>query len=135
MTATTIGRHTTCTLTRFNMSFPLKVTEAAIKRFIDVKDSDRLGEDFFIRASVKGGGCSGFQNELAFDDKLDPEEDIFEVFSYGGKQIKIATDAFSAMYMQDVTLDFVTESMQEGFKFSGGSSERKQCACGSSFSQ
>jgi iron-sulfur cluster assembly protein len=117
------------------MTFPLKLTTAAIERLIAAKNGDELSDDYFIRASVKGGGCSGFQNELAFDNDLDPDEDLIEEFSSGERSIRIAMDSFSAMYMQGVELDYITSDLQEGFKFSGGSADRRHCACGSSFSE
>lgn len=117
------------------MTFPLKLTDAAIAQMISVKKSDGLDDTYFIRASVKGGGCSGYQNNLVFDNELDPEDDIVETFSLNNEQIQVVADAFSCMYMKDVTVDYVTSELQEGFKFTGGSAERRQCACGSSFSE
>lgn len=117
------------------MEFPLKLTAAAIERMISAKKSDGLDDTYFIRASIRGGGCSGYQNDLAFDNELDAEDDIFETFSANGDSIVVAADSFSVLYMKDVTLDYVTSELQEGFKFTGGSAERRHCACGSSFSE
>lgn len=117
------------------MDFPLTLTDAAISKLISAKKGDALGEAYFVRASVRGGGCSGFQNELAFDDALDGDEDVSKVFSSPDGEITVAVDSFSAMYMENVTLDYIVGDLEEGFKFSGGSASRRHCACGSSFSQ
>jgi iron-sulfur cluster assembly protein len=117
------------------MTFPLNITKVAINKLIAAKEGDGLNDSFFIRISVKGGGCSGLLNELAFDSELDQDDDIAERFSADDKSIKVAIDSFSAMYMSNVTLDYVIEDMQEGFKFSGGGATRRHCACGSSFKE
>lgn len=117
------------------MSIPLKITDVALARLISAKEAEGLNDSFFVRASCVGGGCSGFTNQIAFSDEFDQEEDSMEEFTLENKKIKVVVDTFSQMYMKDVTLDYLISDFQEGFKFNGGSSERKHCACGSSFSE
>ena len=117
------------------MSFRLNITPVALRRLADAIAADKLDDSFFVRASVSGGGCSGFENKLVFSDELDPEEDSIAEYDVDGKMVRVVVDAFSQMYMQNVTLDYVVSDLQEGFSFSGGSANRKHCACGSSFSE
>jgi iron-sulfur cluster assembly protein len=111
----------------------LNITPVALRKLLDARLSDGLTADYNVRISVKGGGCSGFQNELAFDNLSDEEDGLIE-FAIEQQKISVVIDCFSSMYMNGVTLDYTIEDFQEGFKFVGGSADRRHCACGSSYS-
>jgi|SRR3990172_5975635 len=113
----------------------LKITEGALTRIVYAKAAEALDDSYLIRVSVSGGGCAGMQYGLAFDNEIDAEEDIVDKFEIDGKSVSVVTDSFSKLYMDNVTIDYVAEDLQEGFKFTGGSANRRQCACGSSFSE
>ncbi len=112
--------------------FPITITEAALKQALYAMEKDSVGPEFYLTVGVKGGGCSGMQHTLAFSDEID-EDYITQSFTYDGKTIKVAIDNFSVMYLGGVTMDYVSENLKEGFKFTGGE-QKKTCACGSSFS-
>jgi iron-sulfur cluster assembly accessory protein len=83
----------------------------------------------FLRMSVKGGGCSGFQNKLDLDPKMDPKLD--EQFEQHG--VGIVIDRRSLMYLNDVVVDFHDDLNKRGFSISNPSA-KTTCGCGSSFS-
>lgn len=109
-----------------------KISEFALEKLINARELDQdTDESFGIRISVKGGGCSGYQYQLDFENEAD-ETDVILLFETNGKSLKVMIDEFSNLYLNGVTLDFVESETEEGFKFSGGG--KKSCACGSSFS-
>lgn len=115
-------------------NFPILLTDNAIKQMIAVRDGDPdLGENFAVRVSCKGGGCSGIIFNLDFDNEFD-DEDYQKKFSLDSKEILVVVDYTSAPYLEGLTVDFVKQGLTEGFKFEGGSKVKKTCGCGKSFS-
>lgn len=113
------------------MTFPLNVTEAAVKQMIAARAAEgEAMKDVAIRAYVKGGGCSGFSRGLDLEDAIE-EEDLIQEYTMDNQTIKVVIDDASAVYLEGTTLDFVETELQSGFKFSDGSI-KSTCACGSS---
>src|SRR6266567_5271528 len=79
-----------------------------------------------LRVGVRGGGCSGFQYALAFDEQR--EED--SVFEYKG--IRLLVDHSSLPYVEGSTIDFVDGLQGAGFKIDHPN-VIAACGCGSSF--
>lgn len=109
---------------------PLALSMAWKERIVDPTLTDQA----FLRISVKGGGCGGYINELTFDDKFDPEDDIKKNFSVNDNILGIVVDTFSALYLKGITIDYVKTDFTEGFKFIGGESVKSTCGCGKSYS-
>src|SRR6202047_4440199 len=63
-----------------------------------------------LRVGVRGGGCSGFQYALAFDDERDGDS-VFE-----DKGIRLLVDRPSLPYVEGSVIDFVDELQGAGFK-------------------
>lgn len=81
-----------------------------------------------LRLGVAGGGCSGFQYSMSFENqpgKLD------KVFSLDG--LKIFVDSTSMMYLEGCTVDYLETLDASGFKFDNPNA-KSTCGCGSSFS-
>ena len=81
-----------------------------------------------IRIGVAGGGCSGFQYTMDFEQET---RDGDVVLDQGG--LKLYVDPMSAMYLQGVTVDYVQGLQGAGFKFHNPNA-KNTCGCGSSFS-
>ena len=79
-----------------------------------------------LRVGVKGGGCSGFQYQLAFDEQRD--DDI--VFVDHG--MKILVEPQSLPYVDGSQIDFVDALTGAGFKVENPNVVAA-CGCGSSF--
>ena len=102
----------------------LTLTDAALAR---VKDLINEETGSSLRIFVQGGGCSGFQYGLAFDESRDGDDTIeMEGFN-------ILVDKWSKPYLDEVIVDFVDSLTGAGFKFENPNSSGS-CGCGSSFS-
>ena len=53
------------------------ITESAARRIALLKQQEAAG-GAFLRIAVSGGGCSGFQYGLSFDDQRNPDDFVFE---------------------------------------------------------
>ena len=79
-----------------------------------------------LRVGVRGGGCSGFQYALAFDDQRDGDT-VFE-----DKGIRLLVDTESLPYVRGSIIDFVEGLQGAGFKVENPN-VIAACGCGSSF--
>lgn len=79
-----------------------------------------------LRVGVRGGGCSGFQYALAFDEQRD-DDHVFE-----DKGVRMLVDHQSLPYVQGSTIDFVDGLQGAGFKVDNPNVVAA-CGCGSSF--
>jgi iron-sulfur cluster assembly accessory protein len=81
-----------------------------------------------LRVAVVGGGCSGFQYNLGFDDTTRPDDVVLE--QHG---VRMLVDSTSLQYLQGTVIDYVHGLHGAGFKFINPNANRT-CGCGSSFS-
>lgn len=86
-----------------------------------------LNNDYFLRVSVVGGGCSGLSYKLDFDNEIKPMDQSFE-----DKGIRIVTDLKSFLYLVNTELDFSDGLNGKGFNFVNPNASRS-CGCGESF--
>ncbi len=105
----------------------LYISDTAKKRVESMREKSGLGEQFFIRVSVVGGGCSGLTYDLNFDSEPRDGDQVFE-----DKGIKLVTDLKSFLYLCDTTLEFSGGLNGKGFHFVNPNASR-ECACGESF--
>ncbi|HRN93331.1 MAG: iron-sulfur cluster assembly accessory protein [Chitinophagales bacterium] len=105
----------------------LYISEAASEKIKNIMQSEQKAEKHFVRVSVQGGGCSGLSYNMELDDKLQPDDQIFE-----DKGIKLVTDLRSFLYVCNTTLEFTDGLNGKGFHFSNPNASRT-CACGDSF--
>ncbi len=80
-----------------------------------------------LRIGVVGGGCSGFQYSMSFENQAGMMD---KVFQFDG--IKVFVDATSAMYLNGCVVDYVETLEAAGFKFENPN-VKSTCGCGSSF--
>ena len=79
-----------------------------------------------LRVGVRGGGCSGFQYALAFDEQRS-DDAVFE-----DKGIRLLVDQPSLPYVKGSVIDFVDGLQGAGFKVDNPN-VIAACGCGSSF--
>ena len=79
-----------------------------------------------LRVAVRGGGCSGFQYQLALDETRDGDQ----VFDHDG--IRIIVDELSMRYVDGSTVDYTESLMGSGFQVNNPNVVAA-CGCGSSF--
>ena len=106
----------------------ISVTDKAKERITALRQEEGRPMAHNIRVSVKGGGCSGLMYDLGFDDKVNPNDQVFE-----DKGVKILVDKKSLLYLLGTTLDFSDGLNGKGFQFVNPNASRT-CGCGESFS-
>jgi iron-sulfur cluster assembly protein len=79
-----------------------------------------------LRVGVRGGGCSGFQYQLAFDEQRDGDE-VFE--DHG---LKLLVDGPSLQFVRGSVIDYEESLQGAGFKVNNPNVVAA-CGCGSSF--
>ena len=79
-----------------------------------------------LRVAVRGGGCSGFQYQLALDEQRDGDR----IFDHDG--IRIIVDEMSLRYVDGSTVDYTESLMGSGFQVNNPNVVAA-CGCGSSF--
>lgn len=105
----------------------IKLSQLAIAKIKEISDSEGF-ETYSIRVKIIGGGCSGYQNDLLFDNII---TDLDEVFHQDDVQVII--DSLSLQYLDNVEIDYIDNLIESGFKFKNDLITN-QCGCGKSFS-
>jgi len=82
-----------------------------------------------LRVSVVGGGCSGFQYSMAFENQKMPLDKVYK-FEDG---LEVFVDQASMLYLDNCRVDYVESMEGAGFKFENPN-VTSTCGCGSSFS-
>ena len=108
------------------VEFPVDASEAAIKRLKQVMAKDSR-PNLLLRIGLKGGGCSGLEYVLKFDDKVRATDLCAD---WDG--IAVVCDPKSAKFLVGSTLDYTGNLIGGGFAFDNPNAARK-CGCGTSF--
>ena len=104
----------------------LSVTPAAtgiIKNLLNERDIPNHA----LRVFVTGGGCSGMQYGMAFQEEAEAGD---TVVSADG--VRLLIDATSLMYLRGVTIDYVDTLIGGGFRIDNPNAV-SNCGCGHSF--
>ncbi len=105
---------------------PVSLTDKAIEMVKEAMSAEKL-DAHGLRIFVQGGGCSGFQYGLDFDNA--PKAGDFEM-KFGG--LTVYVDPISAMHLEGTVIDYVMGISGAGFKFNNPNA-KTTCGCGSSF--
>ncbi len=81
-----------------------------------------------LRIGVVGGGCSGFQYSMSFENQAGMMDKVLNF-----DNLKVFVDATSMMYLNGCVVDYVETLEAAGFKFENPT-VKSTCGCGSSFS-
>jgi len=103
------------------------IDESAKQKITEIKSSEKLGDDYFLRVSVSSGGCSGLSYKLDFDNEIKPNDEVF-----GDEEVKVIVEMKSLLYIFDSTLKFSGGLNGKGFFFDNPNATRT-CGCGESF--
>ncbi|MCC7386116.1 MAG: iron-sulfur cluster insertion protein ErpA [Deltaproteobacteria bacterium] len=104
----------------------LRLTKKAVEMVKEALLAESL-EGHGLRVFVQGGGCSGFQYGLDFDNTT-REGDLQLEF----EGLKVFVDPMSAMHLEGTVIDYETRISGSGFKFNNPNA-KTTCGCGSSF--
>lgn len=110
-----------------NWPGPVILTEKAVEMVKEAMSRENL-DGYGIRVSVSGGGCSGLQYGLDFENEEKPMD-----LTYETSGLKIYVDPMSTSYLEGTKIDYVQSMQGAGFKFINPTAKRT-CGCGSSFS-
>jgi len=106
---------------------PIYLTDSAIEAIkLAIKEEGSNGDG--LRVSVVGGGCSGYQYNLDFENESRMGDLVLD---FSG--VSIYVDPVSVGYLKGTVIDHVSGLNGSGFKFSNPNAKRT-CGCGSSFS-
>ena len=103
------------------------ITDSAARRIAALTQQEDA-EGAFLRIAVSGGGCSGFQYGLSFDDKRNPDDFVFE---HSG--VAVIVDDVSLDLLNGAQVDFVEDLMGASFQIKNPNAA-SSCGCGNSFS-
>lgn len=103
------------------------ISEKAKDKVISLMQEAGVGDDYFIRVSVVGSGCSGLSYKMDFDNENRANDQVFE-----DRGLKIVTDLKSFLYLCDTTLEYSDGLNGKGFHFINPNASRT-CGCGESF--
>lgn len=102
------------------------ITPSAATKLASVMGEKQL-DGYALRVFVAGGGCSGLQYGMTFDNESFPGDTEFET---SGLMVRI--DSQSAQYISGANIDFIDSMMGGGFKIDNPNAV-SSCGCGSSF--
>ena len=105
----------------------ITVSEKAVDKITHLKQQAGSAEDFFLRVSVVGGGCSGLSYKMDFDNEHRKDDQVFE-----DKGVRVVCDLKSFLYLCGTELDFSDGLNGKGFHFVNPNATRT-CGCGESF--
>ena len=105
---------------------PVSFTHGAVKELMKLKDQQELGDDFGLRVGVEGGGCSGMNYVLGFDQQKDGDT-IYYI-----DDIKVFMHKAHGLYLAGMQIDFQDGLNARGFTFNNPNAA-STCGCGTSF--
>lgn len=111
----------------------IELTDSALKRIIELR-TQHQNHGKFLRLTVQGGGCSGFQYIFALDNQELPQDIKIKTIAVESKNEELiaATDETSLDFLRGAKIDFVEELGASYFKVINPNAS-SNCGCGSSF--
>ncbi len=104
----------------------ITVTSLAAEKIKGIKAAQNAPAEAGLRVRVVGGGCSGFQYQLAFDAPK-PGDQVFEQDG-----VAVVVDPKSFLYLAGTEIDYVDGLTGAGFTLRNPNA-KGSCGCGSSF--
>jgi iron-sulfur cluster assembly protein len=104
----------------------VRLTESAGNKVRALVARENQGE--FLRIAITGGGCNGLSYKLKF--APEPKRGDILVRSSG---VAVVVDPRTALYLKGTQLDYSTQLIAGGFKFTNPNA-KASCSCGESFS-
>jgi len=106
------------------LTLPPKVTERAFERLAEI---GAAAQGKALRVAVEGGGCSGFQYEIALDEP-GPDDLVLQ-----GRGEAVVIDSVSLPFLAGATITFSEELIGARFMIDNPNAS-SSCGCGTSFS-
>lgn len=106
----------------------ITVTDNAKNKLLELIEESKYDDTYFLRVGVKGGGCSGLQYSMEFDNVIREGDEVSE-----DNNIKIVCDMKSLLYLFGTELEYSGGLNGKGFEWNNPQASRV-CGCGTSFS-
>lgn len=113
-------------MSEMTTTLPVTVSASAAAKINAIMAKE--GFDKYLRVSVNGGGCSGFEYKFGFADT--PEDDDLVLERDGAK---VVIDEISLEFLTGSEIDYVNELIGAAFKIHNPNATAN-CGCGTSFS-
>ena len=104
----------------------ISLTDKATEKVNELLAAQEDGSEQALRVAVRGGGCSGFQYALAFDQRGEDDH----VFEHEG--VSVIVDKVSMQFVFGSEVDYVEGLQGAGFAVNNPNVVAA-CGCGSSF--
>jgi iron-sulfur cluster assembly protein len=104
----------------------ITLTDTAAEKIRDLLGGQQDSEPQALRVAVRGGGCSGFQYALAFD-QVKSDDHVFE-----DRGVSVVVDKTSMQFVFGSEVDYVESLQGAGFQVNNPNVVAA-CGCGSSF--
>jgi len=104
----------------------VKLTEPAVAKVRALRGRENAGEH--LRVAISGGGCNGLSYKMRFTSDT-KRGDILVRFG----DVSVLVDSKSALYLKGTVVDYSSNLVAGGFKFSNPNA-KASCSCGESFS-
>ena len=104
----------------------IQLTESAATQIREMRAKDPANDGKTLRVYIEGGGCSGLQYGMVFDERRDGD---LSADHFG---VSVLVDAVSAEYVRGSVVDFSDNLTGGGFKIVNPNA-RQSCGCGKSF--
>lgn len=105
------------------------LSQSALERLHEIRKKES-NQHKFLRISISGGGCSGFQYIFELDDRQ--LADDIKIVEENSEALAI-TDETSLPFLNGAEIEFVKELGSSYFKVNNPNA-KASCGCGSSFS-
>jgi iron-sulfur cluster assembly protein len=102
------------------------LTDKAADKVKELLNGQATDEESCLRVAVRGGGCSGFQYALAFDQKREGDHE------FEHQEIRLLIDSESLPFVDGSEVDFVEGLQGAGFAVNNPNVVAA-CGCGQSF--
>jgi len=109
-----------------NSESVVSISENAARQILSMQSEQPENAGKPLRVYVEGGGCSGMQYGMVFDEKRDKDS----VATLHG--VSVVVDEVSAEYLRGATIDFSDALTGGGFKITNPNA-KSSCGCGKSF--
>jgi len=104
----------------------ITIAEGAISRMKSLL-AERGTPGAALRVAVRGGGCSGMQYDLRWEDQIREKDRLYE-----RDGVRVVVDPKSYIYLLGSVLNYEQGLLQSGFKLSNPR-VKSTCGCGESF--
>jgi iron-sulfur cluster assembly protein len=103
------------------------LTQTAADKLLGIMNEKGLVDSHALRVFVSGGGCSGMQYGMTFENNPRPVDTMFE--QHG---LRVVIDPRSLPYLEGANIDYVDSLMGGGFHIENPNAV-SSCGCGQSF--